>query len=124
MQSWTLKEAAKLIDDLKCDGIDVPPEVTAELVVKVQNIIIKAEATGTNRTPAFEEIQDILREIGMGFDGDCPCDWVGFHPENRSGAGVGGSEAQVHGGHLLSKAGFSLKKASDATAFQSPPCTH
>ena len=121
MQSLSLEEAAKLLEDLKNDGIDVPPEVTAEVVVKVQNIISKTEATGTGRTPAFEEIQDIFKSSGLGFEGDCPCDWVGVHPDNRSGAGVGGSEAQVHGGHLLAKAGFSLKKASDATAFQSPP---
>ena len=93
MQSLSLQEAAKLLVDLKNDGIDVPPEVTAEVVVKVQNIIIRTEATGTNRIPAFEEIQDIFREVRLGFDGDCPCDWVGVHSENRSGAGVGGSEA-------------------------------
>ena len=121
MQSLSLQEAAKLLVDLKNDGIDVPPEVTAELVMQVHNIISKTEATGTGRTPAFEEIQDIFRDVGLGFEGDCPCDWVGVHPANRSGAGVGGSEAQVHGLHLLSRAGFSLKKASDATAFQSPP---
>ena len=121
MQSLSLQEAAKLLVDLKNDGIDVPPEVTAEVVVKMQNIIIKTEAIGTNRTLAFEEIQDILTEVGVAFEADCPCDWVGVHPENRSSASVGGSEAQVHGSHLLSKAGFSLKKASDAIAFQSPP---
>ena len=70
MQSLSLQEAAKLLVDLKNDGIDVPPEVTAEVVVKVQNIIIRTEATGTNRIPAFEEIQDIFREVGVGFDGD------------------------------------------------------
>ena len=114
MQSLSLEEAAKHLEDLKNAGIDVPPEVTAELVMQVHNIISKTEATGTGRTTAFEEIQDIFMEAGIGWLGDCPCGWVGVHPENRSGAGVGGSEAQVHGLHLLSKAGFSLKKASDA----------
>ena len=70
MQSLSLQEAAKLLVDLKNDGIDVPPEVTAELVMQVHNIISKTEATGTNRTPAFEEIQDIFREVGFGFEGD------------------------------------------------------
>ena len=122
MQSLSLEEAEKLLMHLKNDaGIDVPPEVTADVVMQVHNIISKTEATGTGRTPAFEEIQDIFRDIGLGFESDCPCDWVGVHPANRSGAGVGGSEAQVHGLQVLSKAGFSLKKASDATAFQSPP---
>ena len=80
MQSLSLEEAEKLLMHLKCDdGIDVPPEVTAELVMQVHNIISKTEATGTGRTPAFEEIQAIFIEVGLGFEGDCPCHWVHLH---------------------------------------------
>ena len=41
MQSMSLEKASKLLVDLEKDGIDVPPEVTAEVVTKVQNIISK-----------------------------------------------------------------------------------
>ena len=46
-----------------------------------------------------------------------PPEMVGVHPGNRCGLGVGGAESHQHGAQILS-AGFSTRKAADATAIE------
>ena len=109
-----------LLQQLQEAGYELPSSFTLDLIEKVQNIISKCESTGLGRQSGWEEVQKILFDEKLGWYGEVPPEWVACHPANRSSTGVGGSEAQVHGWEIL-KSGFSLKKASDATAFQALP---
>ena len=102
------------------DGMCLPTECSPSLVEQVQSLIEKTESTGMRRTTAWAQIVELLKINQTAWVAPCNPEWVGTHHRNRSGAGVGGSEAQVHGEMIL-RTGFSFKKASDATAFQCPP---
>ena len=98
----------------------IPAEYTSKVVASVNANIDKVNNNQLGRQTAWEDIFDVLVAAGLAWQAIVPPSWVGVHPRNRSGAGFGGSESQVHGGECL-RAGFSFKKAADATAFQTPP---
>ena len=77
--------------------MEIPSGITPGVVVNVQDIICKTEAMGAARITALEEIEEICKAAEAAWDAEIPCDWVAVHPDNRSGAGVGGSEAQGTG---------------------------
>ena len=68
-----MTEAQSLLGNLRGQGVEVPPGVTAE-IVKVQSITSKTEATGPNRTTALEEIQEILMGVEAAWDAEIPVD--------------------------------------------------
>ena len=89
------------------------------LLEQVGKICDHAETTGA-RVAAWEEIQAIMLQHKIGWNAQVPPEFVGVHPSNRSGLGVSGPDAHHHGGQIL-QAGFSWRKASDATAVECPP---
>ena len=115
-----ISEAMQIIKRLKDQGMQVPVELTPELIAWVQDLIAQTEATGQGRITAWESIAAELEKKSLAWIQQVPAEWVGVHQANRGGVGVGGSESQVHGDQMLS-GGFSFKKCSDATAFQCPP---
>ena len=89
------------------------------LLEQVGKICDHAETTGA-RVAAWEEIQAIMLQHKIAWNAQVPPEFVGVHPSNRSGLGVSGADAHHHGGQIL-QAGFSWRKASDATAVECPP---
>jgi len=92
---------------------------TPALIAKVQKCIDEADKTGA-RVSAWDTIQSILLEHKVAWRSQVQPEFVGIHPQNRSRLGVGGSEAHFHGQQVLT-AGFSWRKAGDATAIEAPP---
>ena len=92
---------------------------TPFLITRVQTLIAAAKKTGTLLS-SWDEIKQILIEAKVAWAAQTPPEFVGVHPDNRSGTGVGGSEAHFHGFKIY-KAGFSWSKAADATAFEAAP---
>jgi len=97
-------------------------QIRADMVAQVQAMIDEAEKTGT-RAAAWETIQQVLLDNKLAWRSQIPPEMVGVHPENRSRLGVGGSGAHFHGAQILS-AGFSWRKASDATCLEAPPAPY
>ena len=89
------------------------------MVAKVQGLIDKAMKDGEFVT-GWEKILDALMEAGVAYKSRMPPDIVGVDPQNRSKMGVSASESHAHGAQIL-KAGWSFKKASDATCAELPP---
>lgn len=92
---------------------------TEFLITRVQTLIAAAKKSGT-LVSAWDEIKHLLIEAKVAWIAQTPPEFVGVHPDNRSGTGVGGSEAHWHGFKIY-KAGFSWSKAADATAFEVAP---
>ena len=92
---------------------------TKGLLEQVHKLCDDAEATGA-RVAAWEAIQVIMLQHKIAWNAQVPPEFVGVHPLNRSGLGVSGADAHHHGGQIL-QAGFSWRKASDATAVECPP---
>ena len=98
----------------------LPPMFTASLIKEVQDLIDHSSMTG-ERTTGWEAIQEKLLSAGAAQkDVQIKSEFVGVSRFNRSKLGVGGSEAQVHGSEIMLE-GYSHKKASDATAAETPP---
>ena len=91
---------------------------TPELIASVSKHIADAQQTGA-RVAAWDSIKELLVEAALAWIQQCPPEFCGVHPGNRSGQGVGTHEAHNHGRDIL-VAGFSWSKAADATAFESP----
>ena len=89
------------------------------LIQTVNDLIAAGEKTG-ERVSAWDEIRQLLTQHQVAWVQQVPPEFCGIAMENRSGSGVGGSEAQHHG-LKVRKAGFSWQKASDATAFERAP---
>jgi hypothetical protein len=92
---------------------------TKGLLQQVHQLCDDAEVTGA-RVAAWEAIQVIMLQHKIAWNAQVPPEFVGVHPLNRSGLGVSGADAHHHGGQIL-QAGFSWRKASDATAVECPP---
>jgi hypothetical protein len=89
---------------------------TDNLVQEVQKVIDTANSTGA-RVAAWDNIQELLLQHKVAWVAQVPPDFCGVHPLNRSKLGVGGMESHTHGMQIL-QAGFSWKKAADATAVE------
>ena len=112
-------EMALLSSPLEVAGPALDPLFTPGLVKKVQEVLEEAEKTGA-RVAAWDTIQALLLDAKVSWRAQVPPEFVGVHPQNRSRLGVGGSEAHFHGAQVL-QAGWSWRKASDATAIACPP---
>ena len=95
------------------------PVFPKHVVDDVAAIIEEANRTGA-RVSAGDKVKAILDANKLSWTARVPVDFVGVHPQNRNGLGVGGSDAHFHGLQILT-AGFSWTKASDATAFECSP---
>ena len=114
---------AHVIEQLRKQGVELPPMFTPQLIEEVASIIESSMKSG-ERTTGWERIQRILLANGIAKEkARFLCDRVGVHLKNRSKLGVGASESQCHGKDILTE-GFSWKKASDATAIEKPPPPH
>ena len=100
-------------------GQGLDPLYTQEIIMKVSEIIEEAEQTGA-RVSAWDKIMMLLLEHNLAWRLQVQPEFVGVHPSNRSKFGVGGAECQSHGLEVLT-AGFSWRKASDATAIEATP---
>ena len=92
---------------------------TKEVVGAVQAMIDRGNASGA-RIEAWDGIIKLLLDKGLAWKGKLLPEHVGVHPQNRSGLGVGGSEAHHHGAQIL-KGGFSWNKCADVVALEVPP---
>ena len=92
---------------------------TPEVVEKVLGLCNHATKTG-EYVSTWEKIQKVLLDAHLASSQQIPPDQAGVHWSNRSGWGVGGAQAQVHGEEVV-RVGFSWKKASDACAFEKAP---
>lgn len=91
-----------------------------EALVKTVSFRIAAAKKSGELLSTWDDIKQQLIEANVAWEAQTPPEFVGVHPDNRSGTGVGGSEAHFHG-HKICKAGFSWIKAADATAFEVAP---
>ena len=96
-----------------------PDLFTEEVVIKVQRILDDAQNMGT-LVAAWDSIQDILIEAKLAWYAQMQPDFVGVHEQNRSKFGVAGADSHAHGDQIII-AGFSWRKASDATAIEADP---
>ena len=94
------------------------PRFTTDVVERVAALIASAELTG-ERLPAWDAIKKILIEAKLGWSQQLWAPFCGVHNGNRSGEGVGGSEAHNHARDIV-RAGFSWSKAADAVAVELP----
>ena len=100
------------------DSITLPQIFTAKVIADIQRLIDRAAKMGY--VAAWEAIRNCLSDAQLAWKQTLRCDYVGVHPMNRSGLGVGGSESHYHGADVL-RAGWSWTKASDAAAFEADP---
>ena len=99
-----------------------PPsrEMDASVKAVIQAHLDAVTASGEGRVEAWDSVQKVLLDAKLAWHAVVPPDQVGIHPANRSSLGVGAHEAHKLGARIL-KAGFSLKKTADSTAFELPP---
>jgi hypothetical protein len=90
-----------------------------QLVRQVQELIDEAFKSG-QYVSEWEVIQKKLLEAHLASYQQVPPEYCGIHWSNRSKFGLGAGDAQHHGNRVLT-VGFSWKRASDATALESPP---
>ena len=89
-------------------------------VVRHVNLQIQSAYETGEKVAHWEDIQEYLIDKKIGWPSQIAPEHAGVHPSNRNSFGAGGSEAHVHGDQIL-QVGFSWKKASDATAAETPP---
>ena len=97
----------------------VDPRYTPDLVAGVQALLKHAHATG-QKTSSYEKILKLMSDAGLAYKQQIPPEFVGVHPDNRSGMMVSPVEAHSHGADILGT-GWSDIKCSDATALETPP---
>lgn len=96
-----------------------PELFTKDVVLKIQAVLDDAEKVGT-LVAAWDAIQDILLGCQLAWHAHVQPDFVGVHEQNRSKFGVAGADSHSHGDQIC-VAGFSWRKASDATAIEADP---
>ena len=92
-------------------------------VVRHVNLLIQSASETGEKVAGWEGILEYLIAQKIAYESQIVPEHAGVHPANRNYFGLGGSEAHVHGDEILT-AGFSWKKASDATAVEKHPHTH
>ena len=95
-----------------CSTVSLSPDV----VDQIGQLIKNAQSTG-QKASAWDKIQDLMLQHGLAWRMHLPPEMVGTHKKNRSGLGISGFDAHVHGVTIVT-AGFSWRKASDAVAVE------
>ena len=100
-------------------GIVMDPLYTPAVCTTISNLLSSAAADG-QYVRIWEKMQDALTAAKLGWRQHVLPEKAGVSEANRGRFGVGGSEAHEHGNRIL-VAGFSWKKAEEATAVEAPP---
>ena len=110
-------EAEQRVLVLKQQGLLSNPALfTSDVVRKVQLLLSDAEETGA-KVAAWDAIIELLKAHNIAWTSRVKPGFVGVHPDNRSTKGISAAEVHKHGMDILT-AGFSLRKAADATAIE------
>lgn len=118
----TCKPSRRPLQRLSSMALKYDEKLTPDLIERVQDIIISCNKSG-ERISGWETIQQMLLAASLAWHAQVPPEFCGVHPDNRSKLGVSGAEAHHHGFDIV-KIGWSWKRASDASAFETPPAPY
>ena len=102
-----------------CAAMAFDSKFTDTIISEVGQILENAGISG-QRVAAADRVLAILTNAGLCFKQKIAPEYVGVHPDNRSGHMISAMEAHRHG-YEVTQAGWSDRKCADATATLPPP---